>query len=201
MIQNAMKKKCFIILFLVINVISFAQDNSFQKEIRASFMYIDALTWSPYSSSTSEIRENTKHEWGYALMLDADLWHLSRNFNAGLHLGFSPSSYSQPIYSTPSATEERPMIGVHYGMDISYNMLPDCNRWNISINGTLGSYWTLYKSPQVSYGASLRVEYFPLKHFGIFAETGWGKFYFTHQNASLIYYGETMSKIGLTFRQ
>ncbi len=161
------------------------------KTFRASFMYIESLVYSPYAANASIISENSEHLWGYAIMLDADLWQLSRNFSAGVHLGFSPSSYR-------IVTNEHSSLGVHYGIDLSYNMLPDCDRWNVSINGTVGSYWAFYKMPYLSYGASLRAEYYPLKHFGFFAELGWGKYLFTSH--ATVRYGETMAKIGLSYR-
>lgn len=189
-----MKKNAIIFIiactFLCSNSIA---QNVQNKSIRASFMYIESMVYSPYATSPNVISESSEHLWGYAIMLDADLWQLSSNFCAGVHLGFSPSSYRIVALEYSS-------IGVHYGIDLSYNILPDCNKWNLSLNGTIGSYWAFYKMPYVSYGASLRAEYYPLSHFGIFAELGWGKYYYTSQSSSTVTYGETMAKVGLAYR-
>jgi hypothetical protein len=189
-------KKTFISFLLAVvffNCYSSAQDKNSAKSIRASFMYIESLTWSPYASSSAIITQNSENIWAYALMFDADLWQLSRNFSAGVHLGFSPSSYR-------IVTANKSSIGVHYGIDLSYNMLPDCDKWNLSLNASLGSYWAFYKMPYTSYGASLRAEYYPMTHLGIFAELGWGKYHFTNQSVSAVLYGESMAKIGLSYR-
>lgn len=188
------------VLFIIAAAMLFgncvAQESKSSKSLRASFMYIESATLS-YGSIPGEIRSYTNHVWGYAVMIDADLWQLSRNFTAGIHLGFSPSSYDRGAASSSASPT---VVGVHYGVDLSYNLLPDCNRWNLTFNGTLGSYWTVFTSPHVSYGASVRAEYFPLDHFGVFAEIGWGKYYFTRQEFSTLNYGETMAKIGLAYR-
>lgn len=170
-----------------------SQESDFRKSLCVSFGYAG---FSNYSSAVTTYSGN-QNVWGYCILADADIWRLTDHMSAGVHLGIGPSSYTTSPYSGNSVWTP----GIHYGADLHCHLLNNNNsRWDIALNGMIGGYWTLHVSPMLEFGASMSVTYYPFDHFGIFAETGWGKFAFTHNVVSYVYRGDTMFKMGLCYR-
>ncbi len=116
-------------------------------------------------------------------------------------MGYWPSSYIE-LYGNDASSLSGDIVkcpGLHYGIDLHFAFLPNNKVLDININGMLGSYWAPHISPQVEYGASISATYYPLQHWGLFAETGWGKYFYT-SDFPQIYHGHTMAKAGVSYR-
>lgn len=175
-----------------------AQD--FSPSVRVGYEFINAMTMSTHAPQNVITSNNTLYS-GFAITVDADIWKLSNRCSLGGHLGYSPSSYIKP-YDSSMQNLSGDLVecpGLHYGIDLHFSILPNNKMLNICINGSLGSYWAPYISPQVEYGASISATFYPFEHWGVFAETGWGKYFYT-SSFPQIYQGHTMARAGVSYR-
>lgn len=175
--------------------------------IRISYTLMDGPIRVGNTTSTgSLIRSDNTLLFGYSINIEADLLNLNSRLSLGAHIGYSPSAYlkpAQPVVQL-SPAEYIWFPGIHYGVNLHYNLLPDNPHWDLSLNGMIGSYWTLHLWPAVEFGTSISATYYPIEHWGFFAETGWGKYNYTCPNSlsgtAIEWYGHTMAKAGVSYR-
>lgn len=197
-----MKIQFFIFAFaMAIGLGSVAQgDNGFRPSVSVSYVYFCGSTYHQSSLPQHIITDNGSRLYGHAVMLDADLWSISKHLSAGVHLAGWDASYmnssTNEFISTPA---------FHYGIDFKCHLMPDSRRMDLCLAAQLGSYWSAHISPSVEYGASLRLAYRIAGHWGVFAETGWGRYYFSYRDSNghvlpVAYPANTTLKGGITYR-
>ncbi len=118
----------------------------------------------------------------------------------GFYVGCGPASceeVSGGVNSIIAVPAFRWGVGAHWHLLSAIGAETRC--WDISLNGTLGSYWGLQSQPQAEYAASMSVAYYPLQHWGISVESGWGKFVFNRSNDAFLSKGNTILKAGIGY--
>lgn len=198
-----MRTKFLILLFAVVTTVCCNAQNG--RNIRVGYTFIDAMTIAPGALTSQDyLRSDAVLNSGYAVMVDFTLFEFAKRMSAGGHLGFSPSCYHMVgVTGSDGAVIGGKLEffpGLHYGVDVQCELLSDAERWSLVMRGMLGSYWTLYSSPQVEYGLSVSFSYSMFKNWGLFLETGWGQYSYTYPNTALLYRGRTMLKGGVFYR-
>lgn len=197
-----MKKAFFIIAMAASMTFGAAAQNSdaFMPVVNLGYTYYNGLTIPRDGGSRYSIVDRTIHLSGSAIMIDADLWRVTRNISAGLHLGVMEAAYNRI-----STREDVVVPGLHYGIDMRLHLLPDARRFDLCFAGMLGSYWSKHATPLPEYGASIVLTYYPLAHLGVFAEAAWGQYFYAEHDpygniTNVITYGTTMFKAGISYR-
>lgn len=170
-----------------------AQENQIKKKIQISYGFIGGqLQPGDIVIKEAEIPS------GSMLMINADLLKLSPKLSGGFHLGFGIAGYESIYDGVINNT-----LGVHYGIDLYYSLLPlnrdKFKQWDLSLNLSLGSYFMPYHTMQFESGLGVKLEYYPFEKFGLFAESAWGKYQYGTYNVSRLGLGNTMFKLGVTY--
>ena len=196
-----MKKYIILTALFFVAEISMAQENPLCHSLRVSYSYMGVEIPAEYL-----IKDNVTMYSGSTINVDADLWRIDTKTSIGFRLGVGGGSSSQTWYSSEDemALLVTPTIGIHYGFNVRYHVLYAQNKekthWDISLNGSLGSYWCPGITPQMEYGAGVTITYFPFRHIGIFAESEWGRYKFTQFRRSNLGWGNTKTTTGICIR-
>ena len=186
-----MKKILFLAIALIaLNAATLAQEKEFSPSIQIGYNYMGGdMTDLPVANGIIIYS-------GGSLALNADLVSLSNRMSFGAHLDFGPSAIFGEDWFDYTKT-----VGIHYGIDLSYRVLnPSIEKWDVSLNGRVGSYWCPRITPQVEYGLGVRATYYPSKHFGIYAEMDWGNFRFNKKWNGIVGHSNSKLGIGVSFR-
>ena len=196
-----MKKYFFLTAIFFAAVTSMAQENHLLHSIKVSYSYMGIEIPDNYI-----VKDNVTMYSGSTINVDADLWSIIPKTSIGFRLGVGGGSSSQILYSSEEETVllVTPTIGIHYGFNVRYHLLyaqdMETAHWDISLNGSLGSYWCPGITPQLEYGAGITITYYPFRHIGIFAESEWGKYKFTQFRRSNLGWRNTKTTAGICFR-
>lgn len=193
-----MKRTLVIVAALLVNAsIGLAQELPVDRSIRIGYSYMGGAVNDGYFPIYEDGKINSGNSWS----LDADILKMSRFSTLGVYLEFGGSAISE---RDPIAAILTPTIGVHYGIGLSYHVLrridPAINRWDVRLNGTLGSYWCPNLTPQVEYGAGISVFYYPFKHIGVFGELQWGHYHYNEWAWHIVGFGNSKMKAGVSYR-
>ena len=192
-----MKKAIIILAWLgIASFVGNAQETNFGKSLRLGYTYIGGAVEIGYTPPTDDIIDIVS---GHALTLDADLFQVADNLTAGAYISICEAS-TRDVAASPTTIASSPAIGTHYGVSLRYHLLPDADKWDITLGGTLGAYFSKHLTPQKEYGLSASVTYYPLKHFGVFGEAGWGSYLFGSPKAPALISGSSMLKAGISYR-
>lgn len=127
------------------------------------------------------------------LVVDADLWNIGKNFSLGFYAGVARSSFKDDGLIEPS-------VLVRYGIAGRYHLIPESERWDVSLKGVLGSMWCYGTTLQADYGAGLSASFYMSKHWGITAEYLVGRFVFSDYDIVRIFTSNHFLKCGISFR-
>ena len=188
-----MKKILFLAIALIaLHASTLAQSNEFSPSLRIGYNYIGGSIKGMTIPAANDVIIYS----GGALTLNADFVPLSDRMSFGAHLDFGPSAIFGEDRFDYTKT-----VGIHYGIDLSYRVLnPSIEKWDVSLNGRVGSYWCPRITPQVEYGLGVRATYYPTKHFGIYAEMDWGNFRFNKKWNGIVGHSNSKLGIGVSFR-
>ena len=171
-----------------------AQENQIKKKIQISYGFMGGQI-----QPGEVVVKEAEIPSGNTLIIDADLLKLSPKLSGGFHLGFGVAGYESIHDGVINNT-----LGVHYGIDLHYSLLPlnrdKLKRWELSLNASLGSYFMPYHTMQIEYGLGVKLEYYLFDKFGLFAESAWGKYQYGAYNVSRLGLGNTMLKLGVSYR-
>lgn len=192
-----MKRVLIITTLLIVGVsATLAQNETMNRSIRIGYSYIGGAVRDAYP-----IYEDVSVYSGNSFSIDMDIMKMSQNTTLGAHLEFGGSAISEHDEMFAILT---PTIGIHYGIDVSFHVLrridPANNRWDVRLNGTLGSYWCPNLTPQVEYGAGISVFYYPFKHIGVFGELQWGHYHYNEWAWHMVGFGNSKMKAGVSYR-
>ena len=91
-----------------------------------------------------------------------------------------------------------------YGVTVSAHVLPlagvDSKMWDVELKCSAGSYFQKCMTLQSEYSIGVSVGFYPLKHWGIFAESHWGKFVYSMPHYYVVMHGNTMVRGGISYR-
>lgn len=171
-----------------------AQENGARRSIRVGYGYLGGAL-----EGSVPIYDFVEIYSGSAITINADLWNIGKGMTAGFYVGGGLSGYVQGM---GTQTLQR-TLGMHWGVDASWHLLSyigsTTDKWDISLNGSLGTYWSRYATPQSEYAASVTITFYPLKHWGIFVENGWGKFVYGQDYGAYISEGNTILRAGISY--
>lgn len=138
---------------------------------------------------------------GRLLNIKSDLFRVTNSISIGAHLGIGRAA-TQESFELPTLMYNT--IGLHYGIDLSYNILENAgfttDKWDLRLNANIGSYWLYQISSQLEYGAGMSATYYPFKHFGIYADLMWGRFLYNGNGNSHLGEGHSKIEFGVSYR-
>ena len=145
---------------------------------------------------------------GSTILLEADIWRINKYLTSGFYIGLGPGYYedlgellgfndNEPIYNIQT------IVSVRYGLSANLHLLSlaeiDIDKVDLSIKGSFGGYWTLYKTSQPEYSMGISFAYYPIKCFGIVLENSWGKYAYSDFDGKMVE-GNSMLNVGLIYR-
>ena len=142
------------------------------------------------------------------LSMQADVLEVTPRITLGGHLALGGACMYDEVAiadTTPSLSQTyiprtlKNSIGLHFGMDLSYHVL-SASHWDVSVNATLGSYWTPNLTPQAECGLGTTVTYYPLQHIGIYGDLSWGHFRYNSFRFPMVGTGNTKLGLGISYR-
>ncbi len=194
-----MKKTLLVLALFFCANCAMAQKSN--RSITLSYGYLEN-TWSPTPLRGSAAGTPS----GGTLLVDANLWNLSRSATLGLYAGIAKSSYLELTdpFDPSAGGLKHSTVSVRYGIRPQLHLLPlmgkECEKWDLSLAGTLGSSWCYGSTLQTEYGAGVSAAFYPLKGFGVSAEILWGKYFFGDNASIHLYESHFMMKIGLSYQ-
>ena len=192
-----MKKKIIFAIFIIaLGATCFAQNNIFN--VRIGYSKVGGAIETPFANYQLYSDYSAPIPSGSTLTVDADLLPLSPRLSFGGYVEIGRSwAYDQPTLPIL----EEPSVSFHYGINLSYRMLDlSSEKWDLRLNGSLGSYWCPHITTQVEYGLGAMLAYYPFKHFGLFGELSWGSYLCSQRYSNIIGHGNTKAKVGISYR-
>lgn len=195
--KQKMKKTIFFLAWICLATYAGnAQETNFCKSLRLGYTYIGGAVVIGFTPPTDDILNIVS---GHELTLDADLFQVFDNLTAGAYISICEAS-TRDVADSPTTIASSPAIGTHYGISLRYHLLPEADKWDITLGGTVGAYFSKHLTPQKEYGLSASVTYYPLKHIGVFGEAGWGSYLFGSSKEPAMVSGNSMLKAGISYR-
>lgn len=200
-----MKKNLLIAFVLLVSVLSVskAQNTTPSNDIKNRSIRIGySLVGSRIDYGQMLLSNGTIGQGTCGLLnIDADLFRISNSLSLGAHLSFGEGEKRE---STDLPSLSNPFVGLHYGIDLSYSILGNAgfntNKWDLRLNGNVGSYWIPLLTPQLEYGAGISATFYPFKHFGIYGDLMWGHFLYNGKNNPYLGEGSSKIEIGVSYR-
>ena len=204
-----MMRKIIILLVVLIATLNIANAQEEQKtrNISLSYGFIGTsytLGEPIYGNSSIPIQLAI----GNTMLLEADIWRINKYLTSGFYIGLGPGYYedlgellgfndNEPVYNIQT------IVSVRYGLSATLHLLPlaeiDIDKVDLSIKGSFGGYWTLYKTPQPEYSMGISFAYYPIKCFGIVLKNSWGKYAYSDFDGKMME-GNSMLNVGLIYR-
>ena len=187
-----------------------AQQSNYEKSIRLSVGHM----WGKLDAGYSVInRGDLTNQVGVSNNFYLEAYPLAaKHVSFGAYLGGTLCEYAYPSTTTYTAIVNGISYGkettpfLRYGIALSAHILPmagiDSKYWDVELKGFVGSVYQKHITPQAEYSLGLGVAFYPLTHWGLFAESLWGKHVFNHEGIGLpeLATGNSMVKCGFSYR-
>ncbi|MBR1784453.1 MAG: hypothetical protein IJ760_03320 [Bacteroidales bacterium] len=135
---------------------------------------------------------------GDLVAFDADLWQISRTFSMGLRAGINQTGVDNGRFAIKHS------MGMHYGVVLRCHTLAaicdSTSKWDVSIDGMLGSYFSFHFMPQTEYSVGLTVTYYPWQNFGFYAQAAWGEMLFGRRGNPFVFKSGSQLGLGVSYR-
>ena len=188
-----MKKTVLVICFFASFCIhaNAQQNNAFKPSITIGF----SKNFADYGDlfDIDERVELSSNTCG-AMFINADLFEINRCFSGGLYIGGQTASL---IHDGNVGTS---YFAGRVGITAHLHLLPQSDMWDVSLNASLGCFWSPHIVPQTEYGLGLSTTFYPLKHLGLLIGCDWGDSKVSKYNCQFVQKGSMSLKTGVRIR-
>ena len=186
-----MKKTAFLI-FVFWGVYTFAQENkSFKPSITIGYAQNFAYHGDVFMISAEQ---NLAFNTCGSLFVSADMFYINKYLSGGLYIGGQNASL---VYIDNWASSY--FVG-RTGISAHLHLFPQSDMWDVSLNASLGVFWSPHIVPQSEYGLGLSTTFYPLKHLGLLIGCDWGDTKVSRWDCQFLQKGGISLKAGVSIK-